>query len=75
MEKLVDEAGKPISIKDDIFLISNHDPGKWDFTLSLSLSKGILKRKFEVFKQRLISVARKLLNFIKILIKLVLIQI
>ena len=31
-KNLVDEAGKPISSKDDIFLISNHHPGKWDFS-------------------------------------------
>ena len=65
-ENLVDEAGNPISSEDDIFLISNHHPDKWDFsrlteaipTLSLnaltSLSKGILKRKVEVLKRRMI---------------------
>ena len=65
-ENLVDEAGNPISSEDDIFLISNHDPDKWDFSrlteaihiLSLnaliSLSKGILKRKVEVLKRRMI---------------------
>ena len=31
-ENLVDEAGNPISSEDDIFLISNHDPDKWDFS-------------------------------------------
>ena len=67
-ENLVDEAGDPISSEDDIFLISNHDPDKWDFSrlteaihiLSLnaliSLSKGILKRKVEVLKRRMIHV-------------------
>ena len=67
-ENLVDEAGNPISSEDDIFLISNHDPDKWDFSrlteaihiLSLnaliSLSKGILKRKVEVLKRRMIHV-------------------
>lgn len=67
-ENLVDEAGDPISSEDDIFLISNHDPDKWDFSrlteaihiLSLnaliSLSKDILKRKVEVLKRRMIHV-------------------
>ena len=32
IKNLVDEAGKPISSKDDIFLISNHHSGKWDFS-------------------------------------------
>ena len=31
-ENLVDEAGNPISSENDIFLISNHDPEKWDFS-------------------------------------------
>ena len=31
-ENLVDEAGNPISGENDIFLISNHDPEKWDFS-------------------------------------------
>ena len=32
MEKLVDEAGNPISSEDDIFLTSNFHPGEWDFS-------------------------------------------
>ena len=32
MENLVDETGKPIIGEDGIFLISNHDPDKWDFS-------------------------------------------
>ena len=32
IDNLVDEAGKPISSEDDIFLISNHHPDKWDFS-------------------------------------------
>ena len=68
-ENLVNEADNPISSEDDIFLISNHDPDKWDFSrlteaihiLSLNalicLSKGILKRKVEVLKRRMIHVA------------------
>ena len=39
-ENLVDEAGKPISNEDFVFLISNHDPDKWDFSL---LTKAILE--------------------------------
>ena len=38
-ENLVDEAGKPISNEDFVFLISNHDPDKWDFS---RLTKAIL---------------------------------
>ena len=81
IKNLVDEAGKPISSEDDICLISNHHPDKWDFsrltkaildalpryqrevlTMSLSnltsLSKGVLKRKVDVLKGRIILVAR-----------------
>ena len=39
-ENLVDEAGKPISNEDFVFLVSNHDPDKWDFSL---LTKAILE--------------------------------
>ena len=39
IENLVDEAGKPIGSEDDIYLISNHHPDKWDFS---RLTKAIL---------------------------------
>ena len=39
IENPVDEAGKPISSEDDICLISNHHPDKWDFS---RLTKEIL---------------------------------
>ena len=45
IENLVDKAGKPIGSEDDIFLISNHDPDKWDFSRLTEAILDVLPRR------------------------------
>lgn len=72
--------GDFISSEDDIFLISNYDLDKWDFSwfieviyilflnVLISLLKGILKRKVEVFKRWMIYVVGVIVLIVVILV-------
>lgn len=77
---MVEEVGDFISSEDDIFLISNYDLDKWDFSwfieviyilflnVLISLLKGILKRKVEVFKRWMIYVVGVIVLIVVILV-------
>ena len=65
-KNLVDEAGKPISSKDDIFLISNHHPGKWDFS---RLTEAILDALPRYQREALVLSLSALTSFSKNILK------